>query len=163
MLPIINFKICDNSAACSGISDCPMGVFTFCETDKTIKIDNEKCTGCGGCEDYCPVGAIRFAKDDKAIAKIRKEIERDPRTITELFVDRYGADTVVDAFTSKPSPEAVKKQINSARPVIIEFNTEDTISCLLNSIPISLIQEKFHKDAAYARFFIDKKDLVNTA
>jgi len=34
-----------------------------------IRIDREKCVGCGGCVDLCPVTAIRFV-DDKAFIDV---------------------------------------------------------------------------------------------
>jgi len=138
-----------------------MGVFFWDNNEKTIKTDLSKCTECGDCESFCTVNAIRYAKDKKQLKKIQKEIDKDTRTIADLFVDRYGSDTVVDVYTFKLGKEKVQNRINSNRPVIIEFNSPDTIECLLKSIPISFIQEQFHKDATYSKFFIDAKDFAD--
>ena len=159
MPTIINFKICDNSADCNALTGCPKGCFSWDDKEKTIKIDNSKCSGCSACEDFCPIGAIRFAKDDKQFAKIQKEIEKDPRTRSELMVDRYGADTV--AYTLELSKEKFAKRIQSKIPVIVEFNSRETIECLLKSIPVRFIQNEFDKNASYEKLFIDKKDFAD--
>jgi len=160
MPPLINFKICDNSADCNGIPTCPTGVFYFDEIEKTLKTDLSKCIECAACADCCSVNAIRYAKDEEEFAQIQKEIDEDPRKISDLFCDRYGSDTVIDTYTFELSPEKLANRINSNRPVIIEFNTPSTIECLLKSIPIQFIQDQFHKDATYSKFFVDENDFA---
>ena len=39
---------------------------------KIIRIDEEKCTGCGACEEYCPVRAI--AVDSEGLAEINPDM-----------------------------------------------------------------------------------------
>jgi len=158
MPPIRNHKICDNSADCSGIANCANGVFFWDDKEGTIKLDTTKCVECGECESFCTVNAIRYAKCVDTLATLQKEIDNDPRTITDLLVDRYGSATIVDTYTFELSKEKVENRIKSNRPVIIEFNSNDTIECLLNSIPISFITEQFHKDATYSKFFLDEGD-----
>jgi NAD-dependent dihydropyrimidine dehydrogenase PreA subunit len=135
MTAIINFKICDNSSECSGINSCPNGAFRWNDKKKTIEIDNKKCTSCGTCEKACPVGAIRVAIDKAELKKIKKEISEDKRKISDLFVDRYGAQPIHDAFLEKE--ENVDKLLNISKiPIMIEFFNADSIRCLLYSIPI---------------------------
>ena len=59
---LVNFKICDNDKACSGMEACPNGVFSWDEEKKSLVIDNSKCISCGLCEKACMVSAIRVAR-----------------------------------------------------------------------------------------------------
>jgi hypothetical protein len=108
--------------------------------------------------EFCDVKAIRYGATAEEYQKIEREIERDPRTITELFIDRYGAMPVDDAYVFELTPDRLRKRINVRRPMIIEFNRRETIACLLRSVPIADIQEQFHPDATYAKFFIKESE-----
>ena len=154
MPPIINFKICDNSADCNGIAQCPTGVFTWDDDAKTIRIDHTKCVECGACADFCSVNAIRYAGNAEELAKIQAEIDADPRTVAELLVDRYGCAPIIDTHSFELSKQKLADRMNTARPVLIEFNTEATIECLLKSVPIAEIQAAFHPDAVYSKFIL---------
>jgi ferredoxin len=153
---LINFKICDNSADCGGISACPSGAFYFCEIDRTIKIDNDKCVGCGACEQSCPVGAIRFARDMAEHDRIKGEIDADERTTEDLFAERYASQPLDDAFVI--TPDRVAKRIKSAKPTVIEVNQYATIECLLKSVRATDICGAFHRDAMYAKCYVEKGD-----
>lgn len=159
MPPIVNFKICDNSEDCSAIRMCEKGAFGWEKKHRTLTIDTKKCNECGKCVNYCPVKAIRFGAGKDECAQIEREIARDPRTITELFIDRYGAMPIDDAHVFELTPDRLKKRINVQRPIIVEFNRKDTIACLLKSVPIADIQEQFHPDATYAKFFVTKEEM----
>jgi len=159
MPPIINFKICDNSEDCKAIAKCSRGVFGWDKRRKTLTVNHKKCNGCGDCVNFCPVKAIRFGTTEDELKKIEQEIKRDSRTLTELFIDRYGAMPVDDAHVYELTPDRLKKRINVQRPVIIEFNRKETIACLFKSVPIADIQEQFHPDATYAKFFITKEEM----
>ncbi|MGV8151595.1 MAG: 4Fe-4S dicluster domain-containing protein [Candidatus Nanoarchaeia archaeon] len=135
MSVIINFKICDNAKECSGIAVCATGALSWDENDKTIRIDNSKCISCGSCEKACPVEAIRVAKTKEDYEKIKREIEEDPRKISDLFVDRYGAQPL-DIHTSISSDSFDKIVLNSTKPVIAEVFNKESIECLKRSIPI---------------------------
>ena len=37
-----------------------------------FKVDKTKCAGCGACIKFCPYGAIKFGKDEKAVIDNRK-------------------------------------------------------------------------------------------
>lgn len=154
---LVNFKICDNCADCSGIRVCPVHAITWNDEKKSIEIDNSKCIKCGQCVDNCTVNAIRLAHTDEEYAEIKREIENDPRTISDLFVERYGSMKISDINCF--DIEHIEDRINSNRPVIIEINTEDTIECLLRSVPISEIQKKFNANATYSKFFVESCDM----
>jgi len=135
MSVLINFKICDNSRDCSGITACPSGAFFWDEKKKTIAVDNSICTSCGACEKACPVGAIRVAKNDAEYKKIRSEISKDPRMVSDLFVDRYGTQPISPAFQI-PVDKFDVQIIQSTKPAVVELFNNGSIMCLLNSIPV---------------------------
>ncbi|MFH1506397.1 MAG: 4Fe-4S dicluster domain-containing protein [archaeon] len=132
---LINFKICDNSEDCGGIGACPTGAFYWDEAEKKIKIDDSKCNDCGVCEPACPVGAIRVAKSKAEYEKIKKELEKDPRNVSDLFVDRYGAMPIHKGFIIDQDRFEVQI-IRSTKPAVVELFKDDTIECLLHSIPL---------------------------
>lgn len=135
MSVIINFKICDNSEDCSGIEACPSGAFRWDPARKTIKIDETKCVKCRLCEKSCPVGAIRVATTQKEETEIRKDIESDPRTVSDLFVDRYGAQPIHSGFViEEKSFDA--QIIRSTKPAVVELYRDDTIECMVKSVPV---------------------------
>ncbi len=134
MSVLINFKICDNAKECGGIAICPTGALKWNEKKETIEIDNEKCISCGKCENECPIGAIRVAKTEAEYKKIKEEIDNDPRTQKDLFVDRYGATPLSERFIAKP--ETLNEKIHKSEIVIVELFDDDSIECLLKSIPI---------------------------
>ena len=99
---LINWKICDNAKECSGIEICPTKALFWDEENKKIIIDNSKCINCGKCVEACKVNAIHLAKTDEEYNEIKKEIDEDPRKISDLFVDRYGGESVdVEGFELK--------------------------------------------------------------
>lgn len=141
MAVLINFKICDNDKACGGVAVCPTGAIYYDEEKETLSIDNDKCISCGMCEKECPIGAIKVAKDEKEYEVLKKQIEEDPRRTKDLFVDRYGA-TPLSEFFMLDSKE-VPSKINSKNIVLIEFYNDDSIQCLLKSIPIKELLKDF--------------------
>jgi len=137
---LINFKICDNSEDCSGIEACPTGAFQWDEKNKTISVDNSKCISCGACEKSCPVDAIRVAKDEKEYKKIKKEIDRDSRKVSDLFIDRYGAQPIHPAFII-PQGKFEIQILRSTKLAAVEFFNKKSIMCLLKSIPVKELFE----------------------
>ena len=146
MAVLVNFKICDNAKECGGIEVCPTGALSWDEENETIKIDNEKCISCGSCEQNCPIGAIRVAYDDEEYKKISKEIEEDPRTTKDLFVDRYGAAPLSEFFMIEEKD--LNKKIGD-RITLVECYEDDSIQCLLKSIPIKDITSNMPKDTMF--------------
>lgn len=99
---LINFKICDNSPDCNGIKVCPQDAIYWDQDEEELAIDNEKCVSCGKCEETCEVGAIRVAHSESEYEQIKQEIEDDPREVSDLFVDRFGAEPISQTFQTPP-------------------------------------------------------------
>lgn len=136
MSVLINFKICDNAEECSGIAACPTGALFWKKADKTIGIDNSKCTSCGICEKSCEVGAIRVARDEEESRAIKKDFADDPRRDTDLFLDRYGAQPVLPVFFIQED-KFEREVLNSTKLTVSEFFDNSSINCLLKSIPVT--------------------------
>jgi len=135
---LINFKICDNSEDCDGIEACSTGAIYWDRENRTLAIDNSKCTNCALCENSCPVGAIKFAKNKEEYDKIKKEIDEDPRKVSDLFVDRYGAQPIHRGFIIAEDKFDIQI-INSTKLAVVELFNEDSIMCLRYSIPAKLL------------------------
>ena len=146
MAVLRNYKICDNAKECGGIAVCPTGALSWNDEKETIEIDNDKCISCGDCESHCPIGALRVAYTDEDYNRINEEIENDPRTTKDLFVDRYGATPLSEFFII--TEEELEKKLGESI-TLIEAYEEDTIECLIKSIPIKEITSNMPKDTKY--------------
>ncbi len=151
---LINFKICDNAKECNGVAVCPTGALTWDQKKKRIKVDNEKCISCGLCEKSCMVEAIFVAKDEKEYKKIEKEIKSDRRKVTDLFVDRYGAQPVGLAFLITEEKFELEV-LGSDKLVAVEMFEDDSIMCLLKSIPVKELLKDY--SVKYRKMETDKK------
>ena len=147
MAVFVNFKICDNAKECGGVAVCPTGAFTYDDEKETIVIDNEKCISCGLCEKECPIGAIRVAKTEEEYNRIQEEIENDPRTTKDLFVDRYGAAPLSEFFMIESTE--IKDKIKNNGITLIECYNDDSIQCLLKSIPIKELSQSLPKNTLF--------------
>ena len=135
MSVLINFKICDNAEECNGIAVCPTKALSWDDKNKTVIIDNSKCISCGRCEKACMVGAIKVAKNDDEYKKFQKEIDEDSRRVSDLYLDRYGAQSILPAFLI--DAEIFKKEVEgSAKLVAAELYENEGIMCMLRSVPI---------------------------
>ena len=146
MSVLINFKICDNAKECGGIEVCPTGALSWDERNETIIIDNEKCISCGECEKNCPIGAISVVHTEEEYSKKKEEIEKDPRTIKDLFVDRYGAVPLSEFFTIKEEELDIKLTDGIT---LVELYEDDSIQCLLKSIPIKDITANMQSNTMF--------------
>ena len=158
---LINFKVCDNAEACNAINVCPTGAFYWNKEKKTLEINKEKCIDCGLCatsEKSCQVGAIKFAKTNEEYEKIKKEIDDDPRTIADLMADRYGGQPINMPFycTEEELPEV----LTTSKICLIEAFNDDSIECLIKSIPIKEIMKKTVSDSVYRKVEIKSDNLI---
>lgn len=147
MAVLVNFKICDNAKECGGIAVCPTGALSWNDEKETIEIDNDKCISCGLCEKECPIGAIMVAKNDEEYKRIQNEIDEDPRTTKDLFVDRYGAVAISDFF--KIELNDIKEKSEKDCLTLIEIYNPEVAECLLKSIPIKDLTKNLPKDTLF--------------
>lgn len=147
MAVLVNFKICDNAKECGGIAVCPTGALSYDDEKETIIIDNDKCISCGRCERECPIGAIMVARTDEEYDKQKKEIDNDSRTTKDLFVDRYGATPLSEFFMIES--DDIENKVHNDGLTLIELYTEDSIQCLLKSIPIKELSQNLPEDTLF--------------
>ena len=155
MAVLVNFKICDNAKECGGVLVCPTGAFSYDEEKETIVLDNEKCISCGLCEKECPIGAIRVAKTKEEYEEIKKEIDNDQRTTKDLFVDRYGATPLSEFFMIESKD--LEDKINNDNITLIECYNDESIQCLLKSIPIKELSKDLPKDTLFYKVESDEE------
>ena len=145
---LINFKICDNAKECNGVSVCPTGALSWDAKKESIVINNDVCIECTLCEKSCMVHAIKVAKTSEEYQRYKKEFDDDPRKISDLYLDRYGAQPILDAFLITRDKFDLEV-MQSSKLTAVELFTDDSIMCMLRSIPIKEIfqdlQVKFRK------------------
>lgn len=134
MSVIFNYKICDLEPECGGIGACPKKAIFFNEKTQRPEVDNKKCTSCGICVKSCPVGAIMMGKTEEEVKKIKETIRKNTMTQEELFIERYGAKTI-DSSIVIDKNNFEKEVINSGKIVFVEFWNNNSVQCLLFSIP----------------------------
>lgn len=141
MSVLINEKICDNAAECSGIELCPTGALFWDVNGGKIGVNNDLCISCHECTSACPVGAILVADNDEEFTQIRIDIENDTRTVEDLFVERYGAMPIDEDLVLEDG--ALDSVVNENSLVFIELFQDSSIQCLLHSIPAELFVNRY--------------------
>jgi len=156
MPAIINFKICDNASECDGLAVCPNKAISWNEIKKTLEIDESKCTSCSLCAKACPVGAIKVAIGQD-FEFIKQEFEKDTRKTSDLFVERFGAQST--DRSSLISEAYFQSLITKKDPMVFElFNSNETM-CLIKSIPV---RDLFKKGTLYNKVDTESnQDLIN--
>lgn len=132
---LVNFKICDNAKECNAVAICPIGAFFWDEERESIAINEEKCIKCDKCGSACPIGAIKIAKSKEEHMKIQKEYDNDPRKVSDLFIDRYGAQPIHTGFLITENRFDVDV-LQSRQITIVEVYKEENLMCLVRAIPI---------------------------
>lgn len=132
-------------------------MFAWNPEKKSLELNNFKCTACGACVSACQVGAIKVAKNQKEFKKLKREIREDPRKITDLLVDRYGAQPLdKDFFISQSKFD--DQIIESSKLVVAELFDDKSIQCLYSSIPIKDLFEG--KDIKYRKVAVEDVSLL---
>lgn len=157
MAVLINFKICDNAPECPCIGVCAQKAIFYNQEKKTLVVDNSKCISCGTCEKECPVGAMRVAKDDQEYERIKKEIDEDPRRISDLFVDKYGAQPL-DPDMLISQKDLTPFLTGSEKLTVVELFKQDLLECLLRSIPLKRLFPR--RDMKYKKLEIKNDSLL---
>jgi len=156
MPAIINFKICDNASECDSLAVCPNKAISWNETKNTLEIDESKCISCGLCAKACLAGAIKVATGAD-FEFIKQEFERDTRKTSDLFVERFGAQST--DRSSLISEAYFQSLITKKDPMVFElFNSNETM-CLIKSIPV---RDLFKKGILYNKVDTESnQDLVD--
>ena len=102
--------------------------------------------------------AIKFAKTQEELEKIKKEIEEDPRTIADLMVDRYGSQPINMPFCCKE--EELKSVLTTSKICLIEILNADLEECLIKSIPIKEILNNTMNDCLYRKIEIETDNIM---
>ncbi len=88
---IVDYRVCDNSPACSAVRVCPRGTLTFNHKENRVEADNEKCHSCAGpCARVCPAGAIKWYKTMDELEAAKVEMESSTLSKDDLLEQRYG-------------------------------------------------------------------------
>lgn len=157
---IINEKICDNAKECSGISVCPTGAIFWNETKGKLDVDNELCISCRLCvTEGCPIGAITVVDSKVEYENELARIAADERTVEELFVERYGAAPIEEDFLIEL--QEIEGVLRDGKFVFIEQFNDDSIQCLLHSVPIFEIRDKLAIEFDYYKCDVGNQEDSN--
>ena len=152
---VINYNICDNAPECSGIEACPTGAMHWDEEKQRIDFIADTCIDCGACADACPVGAILWGENDADYERKKIEVDNETRRQEDLVVERYGAAPIEAVLGSD-----VKEYIKNAKKdyIFLEFFNDDSIQCLLHSIPVEEIKSALGINFAYKKIQLTKME-----
>ena len=158
---LINFKICDNCDACNAIGVCPTKAFKWNKEKKTLEVDKNKCVNCGLCAtspESCQVGAIKFAKNEEEYIKLKNDIENDKRTIADLMVDRYGGQPINMPFYCNENE--INKVLTTSKICMIEVYEDDSLECLIKSIPIKELINNIKEEVLYRKLEVQTNEFM---
>ncbi len=158
MYVAINFKICDNIKDCPAMEECPTDAIFWNEKTNSLDVDNSLCTTCYNCEEECAVGAMRVARNEKEYDEIKKEIAEDSSNISDLLVDRYGAQPIRPEFHI-PIEKFDKQVLESTKLCVAEIFQWDLVECLISSVPIQNLFGGY--DLMYRKIALPNDDLSN--
>jgi len=130
---IIHPGKCDQADTCSCPDMCPQHAWRRDVSGKHWEVDQIKCVECGLCVHVCPAGAVIYAENEEEKQKILEEIKNDTvYTPVTLFVERYGGCPMTESVVvdTKSFDSKVSKGI-----VLVEFFNEDSIKCLVKTLP----------------------------
>lgn len=140
MPPIINFNKCDNSPECDAVKVCPVKAISYDQKKQKIVIDKDKCINCGLCVNTCQAGALKMVSNED-YEDSQKQIEKEVDKTKELFVERYGAEPIDENMLK--TEEEFSQILKENKGIIFEEIFDDnSIKCLIKSIPISLLIDK---------------------
>lgn len=159
MSVVINFKVCDNCKDCNGLKVCPVDAFKWDEENKTIFVDNDICINCKACEESCYVNALKVVTNKEEYDVAVKAVEDDPRTITELFCERYGGQPI-EKFRIFKEEEFNENVLVLKRPMMVELFNDDSIVCLLKCIPVRELLNAFSKESAYRKVKVIEGEIM---
>lgn len=130
----LNLKMCNRGFGCPCIAACPMKAWSFnMEEDKPV-IDLSKCNGCGLCVKACPGRAVLFAYNEQGLAKLKQELEADPRKEEEVFAPRFGADPMeLDLATDAAGVEKAIKETQGVLFVEL-WSAKCTTRCRIGAV-----------------------------
>jgi Fe-S-cluster-containing hydrogenase component 2 len=134
MSVLINKKVCDNSSGCSCINECPNKAFCYDENKKSVAVKESLCTQCRICMIACEAGAVKVA-----------------RTEEELFVDRFGASPIDDKYSLNIDRLETLIEDSNKMLLIELYKNDDSIKCLVNSVPIKEIIDVINKEISYRK------------
>ena len=103
------------------------------------------------------MGAIRVAETKEEYKKIKKEIEKDQRKISDLFIDRYGAEPISPTFRI-PLKKFKIQILESTQPAVAELFSRNSIKCLLYSIPVKELFKS--KNIKYGKIEVKNNDSI---
>ena len=98
---------------------------------------------------------VSHAEHVKEYNKLKKEIDEDPRTTKDLFVDRYGAVSISEFF--QINLDEIKEKVGKDNITLIEVYNPEYAECLLKSIPIKEITKDLSKDTMFYKTESDKE------
>lgn len=142
MAVLLNRSICDNDFECFGIEVCPTGALFWNSDENQIGLDNNLCISCKECVSACPIGAFVVADNEYDYNNYLSNFNSNTEPATGLFVERYGAAPIDEESVIDEKTLVTKLQEMGNSTVLVEKFKEESIQCLLLSIPVEQLTKK---------------------